>query len=410
MSLTSILDTFKGFFSRTFWFGVFLPVAIVTGLHLAIASVVFREAVKPLLGSLVGDTPVALPYAFAALVILAYIADPFVTLFGGWLDGSLMPERLHNWLRNRRAAPWQKIIDAYEGLLEARAGISDFRKSAVDELAELRGKGSGYDRRSRAAAKKAVAEVEGEAKTSWLRATKNVLTDGPIDTVKLKAAVSALGSAFKANKVTDELRALHRNVSNLLEKAEAEMKHRFEALVRRYPTIDRSDYQATQLGDIRRQYERYPEDAYGVTFAFLWPRIRATMSDTDQGFVREIVDVSARTNFAILLLALLTSVPLIWLPLCLIERAPIWLFLAIGILTPALLAGTYQLLLQAEIAFGRVTRAAFDRYRLSVLPGLSVALPVDLSSERRLWDRLGKVDLVDAQVDIVFKHAPVSGQ
>jgi hypothetical protein len=63
MSLTAILDTFKGFFSRTFWFGAFLPVAIAAGLHLAIASVVFQEAVKPLLGSLTGDTPVALPYA-----------------------------------------------------------------------------------------------------------------------------------------------------------------------------------------------------------------------------------------------------------------------------------------------------------------------------------------------------------
>jgi hypothetical protein len=410
MSLTAILDTFKGFFSRTFWFGAFLPVAIAAGLHLAIASVVFQEAVKPLLGSLTGDTPVALPYAFAALVILAYIADPFVTLFGGWLDGSLMPERLHNWLRNRRAERWRTIVTSYYILLKARATVSAYRRSAVEELADLGGKGSGVDQASVTAAQTAVAEAKKEAETSWLRATHDVLTDGPIATVKLKDAVTKLGTALKTNELTVDLRAVQQDVSILLSTADAEMRHRFEALVRRFPTVDISDYQATRLGDIRRQYERYPADAYGASFAFLWPRIRATMSDTDQGFVRAVIDASARTNFAMLLLALLISVPVIWLPLCLIEHAPAWLFGAIGLLSPLLVAGTYQLVLQAEIAFGSVTRAAFDRYRLSVLPGLSVALPVDLSSERRLWDRLETVDLPDARVDIVFKHGSVSAR
>ncbi len=37
MGLTDILTTFKSFFSRSFWFGSFLPVAIFTGIHLVIA-------------------------------------------------------------------------------------------------------------------------------------------------------------------------------------------------------------------------------------------------------------------------------------------------------------------------------------------------------------------------------------
>jgi hypothetical protein len=38
MGLIDIFTTFKGFFSRTFWFGSFLPVAIFAGIHLLVAS------------------------------------------------------------------------------------------------------------------------------------------------------------------------------------------------------------------------------------------------------------------------------------------------------------------------------------------------------------------------------------
>src|SRR5262245_48617566 len=106
MTFAGLFDLFKGLFSRTFWFGAFLPLAIFAAADLVMAALVFPGTVRredwTKLG---GDAPLTnLTIAFIGLVVLAYAVSPLILLFRGVLDGTLLPNWLHNWLRDERTA------------------------------------------------------------------------------------------------------------------------------------------------------------------------------------------------------------------------------------------------------------------------------------------------------------------
>src|SRR4051812_22931386 len=94
-----ILTLFQGFFSRAYWFGSFLPVAVVSALHVLMTAHVFPQE-PPLWGSVTGTTGNALvvaPIAFGTLFVVAYALTPFIPFFRGVLDGHQLP----GWLRDR---------------------------------------------------------------------------------------------------------------------------------------------------------------------------------------------------------------------------------------------------------------------------------------------------------------------
>lgn len=414
MSIATLLETFKGFFSRSFWFGAFLPVATVTAIHAALGAAMFPTGLGEPLKRLGGTDAVALPLVFGAMVLLAYILDPFGSLFAAFLDGSLMPRRLHNLLRNRRATAWQATTDLYRQAIKADSLIADLRKELVLRLAGQRAVGNAQMNADKAAIDAAVVAIGAaheHAESEWRLASAGDLE--PIDIQPLETAATLLGTALERNRTAtnEPLDLAQRSVSDLLRRASVEMTHRLDTLIRQNPTVDLQDWQATRLGDVRRQYERYTKDAYGVSFAYLWPRVRMAIdegdADASQGFTRQVADAASRSDFAVLLLLLLFTVPLVWLPLCLIFRSSPWLFVGIGLLSPPLLLGAYELVLRAETVFGLIMQAAVDRHRLSVLPLLNVARPTNLTNERALWRRLESIGARDAAVEITY--APSAG-
>src|SRR4051812_48898369 len=136
MGLTDIFSTFKGFFSRTFWFGSFLPVAIFAGIHLLLA---YWLGIGIDLASLVNadsNKLIGVPLAIFALVVVAYALTPLVPLVDGLLDGSLLPQWLHDLLRREhlvQARSARRRIDAATAQLNDIGDLNVTQSKALQD-------------------------------------------------------------------------------------------------------------------------------------------------------------------------------------------------------------------------------------------------------------------------------------
>ena len=69
MSFAQILGTIQGFFSRGFWFGSFLPVALAGTLHLFLANRIFPQSSPWELLSASGSQAAKFPVIFAGAFV-----------------------------------------------------------------------------------------------------------------------------------------------------------------------------------------------------------------------------------------------------------------------------------------------------------------------------------------------------
>src|SRR5262245_22105740 len=107
--LNTIIETFKSFFSRAFWFASFLPLVIFASLHLILAWQVFPGIDLDDWLKNPQEKLVYLPVTFAALVVVGYLLVPVAPVLRRVLEGELLPEGLHDWLRQARFAETRPI-------------------------------------------------------------------------------------------------------------------------------------------------------------------------------------------------------------------------------------------------------------------------------------------------------------
>ena len=96
----------------------------------------------------------------------------------------------------------------------------------------------------------------------------------------------------------------------------------------------------------------------------------------------------AQVDFAVFLFALWWTVPVLWLPMIIVEQESIWGLLALGLVAPLVGKALYELAIQAEIIAGTAVAIALDAYRREALKLLGVTPPATLSAERQLWSKL----------------------
>lgn len=432
MSFASLLDGFKGFFSRTFWFGSFLPVAIVAAAHLGLACWLLGRPTAEQIGTIIGTDPGMAVLLLAGLIILAYALAPITPMFNGLFDGSLLPGWLHDRLRRDRAGEWREQVALYRSAQIAYASAAD--PGFVDELrAAVNGPATSPvpdTKVVRAAIEEAEAllkAIEESADQSW---NKSLEPSRPIDMTRLAAARSRLMAASFADVAMldppgtagpwrNRAGAALRKIFALRREAIAEARHKLNAIARRMPNLDAHDWQATRLGDARYARDRYVRDTYGVSFDFLWPKLRLAIGDGEaddsKGVPKSVADAAALVDFAALLLTLCITVPLVWLPILLLSDKPaiavgqpVAAFLAIGLAAPLFIAACYELLVRSEMAFGSVVQTMVDRYHLAVFPLLSLPVPATLSAERELWSRIEQSSWSGANVELVYKPVPAT--
>ena len=396
-----ILTAFQGFFSRSFWFGSFLPVAIVAAMHIVIAGIALPAQVplQEWLEATVSDKAASSTVVLAGLVVLAYVLVPVTPLVRGVLDGRLLPDWLHDRLQARRL---KERLKASADAKAARLLFAEFRRFRQEEIRKIwdaQDKGNALPNCTDQPAI-ATAETEvGKVQTEMLSGLPKLAT--------VKGAFDALVHALELNPSKRSDDAASKKLADarslfieLITEAHKDAEYRSK----RMASYDRMD-RPSRSGDARRLAERYSEDTYRVEFDYVWTRIQMLLPKEDDGFRQRLIDTESQVNFSVLALALAFTVPLFWLPFLLFTASSPWLFLAIGLLSPLVLRFFYELVVQSQTVFGQVVRVAIDKYRLQVLTEIMrQPLPATLTAERTLWTRLQQASEPGNQFDLTFAH------
>lgn len=385
----SILTKVEGYFSRSFWFASFLPVALVAAAHLIVTSLAYpgRFAIEDWVTKSLSETASLTMVAFFGLIVFAYTVAPFTQMLRDLLDGSALPDWLHDLLRMDRETEWRAYAGKLEGIKSMRNSFGQIEDQKIDAIYTAADAGNALAPPS-AGRKDLIDDAILKLKALsglWpsVESTQAAI-DSMIEALKKNATTLPDGHAEKANSG-----ALEKAKADLIFKIQAvrlEAEYRFRRLTSRGHRID---LLPTSVGDARRNVERYSEDVYGVDFDYLWTRIQMVMPEKDGAFAQGLGDAQSQVNFAALTFFLALSIPLVWLPLLAMAGNAPWLFLAIGLLSPLVLYFLYNLVVQSQLVFGEMVRAAIDMHHIDALTTvMRQPKPATLQAERALWGGL----------------------
>jgi hypothetical protein len=147
----------------------------------------------------------------------------------------------------------------------------------------------------------------------------------------------------------------------------------------------------TRLGNVIRNFERYPWVAYGMESIVLWPRLIAKIEGS---FAATVDDTKASFDFMLncSFLSALTTVGIVVIglfhpaPFTVVSMVP-WLWRAL--LFTALAVVFYRFSVGRAAAWGTQVMAAFDLYRLDLLKALGYQQqPQTAFEEQVLWQRI----------------------
>jgi hypothetical protein len=434
-AFNSVYTALQGFFSRSFWFATFLPVALFAALHAIIAAATLGTIT--LFGvsvSLTKEIPAASlaqigPAIVIGLIVIGYALLPFMPRFRGLLDGSLLPTWLHDWLRDARQQEAKASLNAVDaarddlGVLNAMSDEMYDEKGAVlsayEKAKSLRTASDSTSvdtaERTLEALKTAIAAkapIKPAAEAAQ-RAVIAALTVNNPDPKILKDLVAPVVVSDHDQGVAKRTNAAADLLEELLANAARETVYRYMILQTRIRTAGAlKNPSATAIGDARFVVERYARDVYQVDFNFLWPRLLVAMKaeKADDPMLDTVENARAKVDFAVLSLVLAASVPAVWLPSILIRGEPAWLFMAIGAATPLVLGFFYGLVFEGQLAFGEVVKATIDKSRFLVLKMLRQPEPATRSEERALWARIAKAEQDCRMAELIYTPpAPIKG-
>src|ERR1044072_347793 len=345
MGLTDILTTFKGFFSRSFWFGSFLPVAIFAAIHLVIAWWVGTGFELSTIVSADTSKLITVPLALFGLIVLAYAVTPLIALVQGLLDGSLLPQPLHDWLRCRH------MVEARAARARVDEATAQFNKmgelslTTTSDLQNARNEGN-----DRGALPRGLLDAQPFQDVTTKIDSLHAAFDGgtPPKYEDLKAAADSLAGILKAYKTSvdsaqsDEIKKAAEKLSQaqgrmteLVKDADTDGAHQLQSVLERNSRIAYDNPQATRMADIRLLAERYCRSAYGVEFDYIWPRLQfavpAQNATGDTGSLSDKLGMTrAHIHFSVLSLALSLTVSFGWLPYLLFAGGDPLKFVAIA--------------------------------------------------------------------------------
>ncbi|MFI0847445.1 hypothetical protein ACH196_25935 [Mesorhizobium sp. IMUNJ23232] len=401
----SILTTVQGYFSRSFWFASFLPVALVAAVHLIVTSLAYpgRFAIKDWVTESLSQTASLTMVAFFGLIVFAYTVSPFTQMVRDLLDGSALPDWLHDLLRMDRETEWRAYAGKLESIKLMRNSFEQMENEKIDAIHTAADSGNALAPPS-AGRKDLIDDAVSKLNALsglWPNVDKaQTAIDSMIEALKKNATDLPDGHAEKANSV-----ALEKAKAELIFKIQAvrlEAEYRFRRLTSRGHRID---LLPTSVGDARRNVERYSEDVYGVDFDYLWTRIQLVMPEREGAFMQGLGDAQSQVNFAALTFVLALSIPLVWLPLLALEGNAPWLFLAIGLLSPPVLYFLYNLVVQSQLVFGEMVRAAIDMYHIDALTKvMRQPKPATLQAERALWEGLKLASQPLNTASVYYEH------
>jgi hypothetical protein len=381
---TQALAAFQGFFSRGFWFGSFLPVAMFAAVNLFLAWLSgFDWAAQAIGDAKTTNWAWAVPLA-AALIVLAYALAPLVPVCRAILDGSRLPTQVFEWLRGEA---YDRRNAAYARLMET--GQYQLRTNKLRALIRIR-----------LPAARQVGNALGVAnlKTSvWFAALavrfleRRVASGNLPNRLTLWIVVGAAAFALNTNAAAQSgiLGGLEGRILDALDKADENARDRFQRLLQQHNKLP-PEPQPTRAGEARNLSELYSRRVYDVEFAFIWPRVQMVIKDDDPS-TKRIEAARALADFSVLSLMLAVATLVVWLPLLALTQKEPWSFLGLGIAGPLLVRFFYQLVIESQISLGEAAQGIVDRFRFDVLKMLHIKPPATLAAEREIWSTMAAI-------------------
>lgn len=137
----------------------------------------------------------------------------------------------------------------------------------------------------------------------------------------------------------------------------------------------------TTLGNVLTATQDAAGRAYGLDAAVVWPRLHPLLGDQLRAVVndrRDVMDLATRLSVTTGATAAISA--------ALLFPSGVWLLLS---LVPLLLARlAYRGAVNAAVAYGEATAAAFDLHRFDLYKSLHLPLPVDAEAEMRTGKQL----------------------
>lgn len=416
--LDGILSTIQGFLSRAFWFGSFLPVAVVAALHLLIAAIAFPAfGLFDLLKQGISEEPLGFfGVAIAALIVLAYIMSTFGQLARGFLDGRYMPDWLANKLYYDRMYLLQHSLFARRpSHRQRRAQRDDVIDShfeeyynlyeSVDSLIKtLEGNRDRAENNHKEDAPERESDVAPKELTKRLSDSLNYLCDRlyidgrPEKILYVREFFYSLRSALERYPLSDDLLNILYNLLDLVHDCESTYDYKRKRMWDKF-WLPRLKAGPTRFADARSSTQQYSWEAYHVYFNFIWPRIQSLMPEDGQLTTR-IRDADTLVSFTTLSL-FLTATLYVWLPVLYYFNSVWWLFTAVGLLVPLFSWVLYHAAVQSQLLLGVAIRSAIDMYRIQVLTDVAHQVhPGSLMAERALWEQVEQSISGDTDTDL----------
>jgi hypothetical protein len=158
----------------------------------------------------------------------------------------------------------------------------------------------------------------------------------------------------------------------------------------------------TQLGNVLRKAETYPQREYGMAAVTLWPRLIAVLKAdyaTALDNAKTSLDFMINSSFLSGLSALLMLLLGLWYPVPLAATTLWWPWVLPLVAFAVAAFCLYRAAVGRAAAWGSLIEGAFDLYRDDLLKELGYGdKPVSRQAERVLWDRISR--------QIVFGDGP----
>lgn len=407
----TFLEKTQAILSRSFLFGSFFPTLAFVVVNLTLSAVTFPSSAAAIGAALPADATkftMSVVAGLTAVAILGFMLGPMVPVFRRIMEGEYLPPSIK---KRMVLAERRRFLTLYSSYTESGAWwkeLQHIEKNSQDIL------GAARNDVGPRVANTSDALAHARSTKQALDNRLGVRGSGPADKDVILAAVQTLEAAFRSRRddagqtdvtVLAELDQMQTELLRLLQErvSHASLDFQLNAAAVRSDFAD-PDFRPTLLANRRAASERYPLDAYGVDFDFIWPRLRLALIKNKE--LNDIVDTAqGQLDFALLSAALSTITTIVWVPLTAIWGDSFPAYLSVIGLGPVAIWFFFQLTIAAQDAFGAVLSTAIDAMRFDLLTVLHRPLPVSLDQERKDWKEL-QLALYSGGTDLIrYKHS-----